>query len=380
MAPGCVPRRGCGGHRDRDPRAKWCDPRTARSSGPCGGCYGGRAVAGHAECVSGPRTVLPGSSESFGRVGSRLAGPGLGVGRQEAGTVITEGYLARHYHGRRGGRDPALLDVAQDYALRILADSGIFDLGLVFKGGTAMRKYRAGQSGRFSTDLDFSAVDADLGSLIFAMLSGASIHDVRFEVEEITPGSRGLLRAVTPLGSPVIPAKIEVSTRPVWLPAGVLQPVHMAVHDAYEFTVASLPVMALEEAVAEKLAAFRRRKLGRDLFDLAWLAKQPFDETSVRELTYLKVFHDVVDDALGRGPFEPAIEILGDVDVRAMGSEDMGLLVGRVEPDVWLLALRSRFRFLCDAADPERRWARCSVGDRYAAGAAVERLSARSAS
>jgi hypothetical protein len=36
--------------------------------------------------------------------------------------MITEGYLALHYQGRRGGRDVALLDVAQDYALKLLFD------------------------------------------------------------------------------------------------------------------------------------------------------------------------------------------------------------------------------------------------------------------
>lgn len=69
---------------------------------------------------------------------------------------ITEGHLARHYQGLRGGRDAALLDIAQDHALRILHDRGLFDLGLVFKGGTALRKFRAGNAGRFSTDLDFA--------------------------------------------------------------------------------------------------------------------------------------------------------------------------------------------------------------------------------
>jgi hypothetical protein len=34
--------------------------------------------------------------------------------------MITQGYLARHFQGRSGMRDPALLDVAQDYALKYL--------------------------------------------------------------------------------------------------------------------------------------------------------------------------------------------------------------------------------------------------------------------
>jgi uncharacterized protein len=53
-------------------------------------------------------------------------------------TRITEGHLARHYQGLRGGRDAALLDIAQDHALHVLHNSGLFDRGLVFKGGTAL--------------------------------------------------------------------------------------------------------------------------------------------------------------------------------------------------------------------------------------------------
>ena len=68
---------------------------------------------------------------------------------------ITEGHLARHYQGRRGGRGPALLDIAQDHALALLHAAGLFQRGLVFKGGTSLRKFRAGAAGRFSTDLDF---------------------------------------------------------------------------------------------------------------------------------------------------------------------------------------------------------------------------------
>ena len=78
--------------------------------------------------------------------------------------MITAGYLARHFQGRRGMADPALLDVAQDYALKVLHDQGIFELGVVLKGGTSLRKLRAGNAGRFSTDLDFAIPDVDGGS------------------------------------------------------------------------------------------------------------------------------------------------------------------------------------------------------------------------
>jgi hypothetical protein len=38
--------------------------------------------------------------------------------------MITQGYLSRHFQGRRGMADAALLDVAQDYALKNYANRG----------------------------------------------------------------------------------------------------------------------------------------------------------------------------------------------------------------------------------------------------------------
>lgn len=80
--------------------------------------------------------------------------------------MITQGYLARHFQGKSGMADAALLDVAQDYALKFLHDQGLFDLGAVLKGGTALRKLRAGNAGRFSTDLDFTTPDIETGEIL----------------------------------------------------------------------------------------------------------------------------------------------------------------------------------------------------------------------
>ena len=86
--------------------------------------------------------------------------------------MITEGHLTRHHMGRSGMAGPALLDVAQDYALHHLHQEGIFDLGVILKGGTSLRKLRSGNSGRFSTDLDFAVPDADTAELVLDSLDG----------------------------------------------------------------------------------------------------------------------------------------------------------------------------------------------------------------
>ena len=92
--------------------------------------------------------------------------------------MITAGYLALHTGPSRGARDVALLDVCQDYVLDFLNNQGVFDLGVVLKGGTSLRKFRAGSAGRFSTDLDFSAPDVATAEFVIDTLDGAEHHGV----------------------------------------------------------------------------------------------------------------------------------------------------------------------------------------------------------
>ena len=277
--------------------------------------------------------------------------------------MITEGYLARHYQGRRGGRDPALLDVAQDYALKIVHNAGLFDLGLTFKGGTALRKYRVGAAGRFSTDLDFAGEESGLGELLFETLDGTVLHEVRFSVGVVTPGRRAKLQVETPIGNPRIDARIEVSPRAPWLTPERVQPVPFPVHRGYEFVPVSLPIMVLEEILAEKLAAFRRRALLRDLYDLALYHQGAFDTDLVRRLTYLKVYTDVVEDGLGGKPFDPSSDLLAPKRESDFPPEDLGVLTGEVNVSLWLDRVHTRFRFLLEPTEEESRWGQCDPRD-----------------
>jgi Nucleotidyl transferase AbiEii toxin, Type IV TA system len=68
--------------------------------------------------------------------------------------------------------------------LKVLHDQGIFELGVVLKGGTSLRKLRAGNAGRFSTDLDFAIPDVDIAGLLLDTLDGAELFDVRFSLAE----------------------------------------------------------------------------------------------------------------------------------------------------------------------------------------------------
>jgi predicted nucleotidyltransferase component of viral defense system len=286
--------------------------------------------------------------------------------------MITEGFLVRHAGVERGRRDLALLDVAQDYALRYLYEGGVFDLGVVLKGGTSLRKFRAGDDGRFSTDLDFTVADAAVGEIVFDLLDGADFHDVHLSVVD-RKGLHGRLRADTPLGRPQIPGKLEMSVRPLWMPPERREPISLAVHRAYEFELPPMPVPVLEEALAEKLAAWRRRRKMRDLYDLYWFAGRPFDEALVRRLTVLKVWHDVVDDGLGNRPFDPA-ELIVEVDLASIPTEEIGLLTRPFDPARWFATVGDRYGFVADLDDTENAIARCSPGDRYLVSQAVGAL------
>lgn len=286
--------------------------------------------------------------------------------------MITEGYLARHYQGRKGGRAPALLDIAQDYALKIIADSGLFTMGLTFKGGTALRKYRVGSSGRFSTDLDFAAEEEGIGDLLFEVLDGNELYDVRFSIEIDAPGRRGRLNIDSPLGSPEIDAKIEATTRAPWLSPHWADPISIPVHNAYEFQPVKAPIVALEESLAEKLAAFRRRALVRDLYDLALFHSGQFNENLVRDLTYLKVFVDVTEDGLGIGPFRPIEDILRPRKATEFLPEDIGILTGEVNISLWLEKVHSRFEFLVNQTNDQKRWSQCNPKDAYDVRSAIE--------
>lgn len=275
--------------------------------------------------------------------------------------MITEGYLARHSLGKSGMKGPALLDVVQDYVLYHLHENNIFEQGVVLKGGTSLRKFRAGNSGRFSTDLDFSVPDPATAEAVLDTINGAEIHDVVVRVAD-RDATRGRLEIDTPLGPPAVGARIEITDRPLWLPCESVAPIDLPVHGGYEFSLPQYPVPAFEEAVAEKLAAWRRRRKMRDLYDLHWLGGHAFDDALVRLLTVLKVWYDVVHDRLGDSAFNPG-EVIGEFDPHQLPAEEIGLLTQPVEPERWARTLVRRFQFFREMTPAEVQVARCDPRD-----------------
>lgn len=276
--------------------------------------------------------------------------------------MIPEGYFVRHFNGRAQSRNAALLDVGQDHALHLLQREGLFDAGLVFKGGTALRKCRAGGQGRFSTDIDLAVADVALAKRVFEALHTAQVDDFRFEIIVNVEDRRGQLHMTSPLGTAQPPGRIDIAYSLPWLEPERLPLVELGIHSRYTFRLDPLPVIRVEELLAEKLARYSRDSLARDLYDLFWFCDKRFDEALVRRLTVLKCWHDHLFDGLGGRPFDPALLLRArpQADFRM---EAIGSLMRPVDIVGWERSVRRRYGFMANLDDRERTVARLQLGD-----------------
>ena len=287
--------------------------------------------------------------------------------------MITEGYLTRHYQGRRGGRGPAIIDIAQDHALHLLAREGLFDLGIALKGGTAIRKCLAGNAGRFSTDLDFAGVTDDSAELLLDALDGATVGQFTFGTEPIDGTRRARLLITSSFGETEVPARLDLGRRELWLPTRSAAILPLPIHHRYDFELPAIPISAAEEMIADKLARFRRDSLARDLYDLGWFASRPFDEALVRRTLILKVWVDVVDENLGERPFDPE-DVLRERDQAEFDPEAIGYLTTPVDFPGWIERVRRRFAFLRELDELEQQIARCSRGEEWLVRREIQKL------
>jgi predicted nucleotidyltransferase component of viral defense system len=156
-------------------------------------------------------------------------------------------------------------------------------------------------------------------------------------------------------------AKIELSHHPLVLPPELLPPVVLPIHRQYDFTLPELPIVRTEEAIAEKLARFRRVSLARDLYDLQWFVTQgSLDTNLVRQLWVLKVYRDVIHDRRGDKPLT-AEQVLRERTVEEFAREDIGYLTKPVAVAEWIDTIRRRYQFLRDMTEDEQRWAQCNA-------------------
>lgn len=289
--------------------------------------------------------------------------------------TLTPAIVRRHIGNRGNSWDIGMLDIAQDHILCILHEAGCFDRGLVFKGGTALRKCRSGPPGRFSTDLDFSAASVDVISSVFDLIHGRECHGFKFEIEDPNLVSgRAELRVYPPFlesgkssNAPLrTSSKLEISPRSIWLQAESLKFVESASHIALDHAIPTTPILCITEAVAEKLARYARQPIVRDLYDLWWYGRNiPLDESAIRSTWIKKVYLDlVVEEKWKNRKFDPQL-VLSDTVLKRLRMEQIGMYHDDSKVPVWHQEFRSRYAFLPNLSDEDQFWAECSSRDRY---------------
>lgn len=286
---------------------------------------------------------------------------------------LTRALVANHGRGRNEAFGPALLDVAQDHLLYLLDAAGCFDGDrLIFKGGTSLRKCRIGGNGRFSTDIDFAAPDDDVVLEVCGLVDGAVIGGFHYRLNKASDDARHWDMTIEHDQFGPVPARssVEFARRPLVRPVERLEFVRLQVHQAYGFDLPALPVIAEVEACAEKLARYRRVPYARDLYDLNWFAGRHLDEPLIRRLWILKVWGDVIDDGRGERPVSPD-DVLAPRKVGDFKPVPIGSLTQPVAIEEWEQRVRTRFAFLADLAEDERRWAACDHRHRDEIDAAI---------
>ena len=228
---------------------------------------------------------------------------------RDSNPAVDRNDLLRSYPAARTSKrvfEAAALDVAFDVILSEMHRQGLFELcGMVFKGGTALRKFHFGHKSRFSFDLDFDAEEG-AADIVAEQLDGYSSYGFAFEFSERR--THHLLKVVSPLfAGGFYEVKIDFSNRGCWLPPDERKPLSSPVLAGQVWDDAAVvPTMRVEENVAEKLSRWQGRQLVRDLYDIAEIAPNVNDLSLVAKMYVLKSHKNYLATLPSRRPARAA--------------------------------------------------------------------------
>ena len=188
-------------------------------------------------------------------------------------------------------------DAAFDLYLAFLSEHDIWEkAGLVFKGGTAVRKFHCSPDSyhRISYDLDFSLTRGSSDDELVELMSSKSQAPPFGCHLTLSKHNRLALTA------PFLPIPLSVAcdlrrASPILTPA-MLPMQHRPMHDYYDMDMSrEVPVMTVDETVAEKLTRWHLKPMVRDLYDLTRLRPLISDTSVVTSLYVIKAhqsFHN----------------------------------------------------------------------------------------
>jgi len=262
--------------------------------------------------------------------------------------------------------DIAEREIILTYVLRIMSDQGLLQ-HLAFKGGTAIRKLHFGSRGRFSLDLDFTAVsNIDPETLILDLVG--ALHDQTYYGLTFSIPSSDYYATLTSSGAEILYQHdwvtdgrfgIQVSFRaePI-LPIREVTLLPERYFDWLGIDLPEIPSLDLHEIIGEKVRAAAQRNRVRDLFDLYQFATRQFDRPAVRKIAVIKCWET-------NFAFDPEI-FLASLRDGNFDWLDLRRLVQRgwdIPPEEIIDKVQTGFGFLSDltseeavlAGDPYRR-------------------------
>ena len=252
-------------------------------------------------------------------------------------------------------------DVVLTYALHALEEAGVMK-AFAFKGGTCLRKMFIGSQGRFSTDLDFTALEEhDHEDVILAMMGAfeKEFHGIKFHIPDNSYYETldGLSWGVNPTYSHEwnraddSEIRLQISRRETPALAPKRRPqCEQSYFRLLPFAPAEITCLALSEILAEKIRACYQRNKARDIYDLGIYATRPLDQPQLRRLVVLKLWQ-------ANDKFDPARLMRKFEEGREFDWEDLRDLVRRTEEidrEKICTACAGAFRFLADLSAEEQ--------------------------
>lgn len=194
--------------------------------------------------------------------------------------------------------DVAEREIVLTYVLCILHDEGLLD-HLGFKGGTAIRKLHLGSSGRFSLDLDFTALGDITPEALVLDLAEALHHRTHHGIRFAVPSPNYYVAEDgTACGAEVSYEHewtasagfgVQISFRaPPLLPVALTPLKAERYFQWMHINPPNVPALDIHEVIGEKIRAAAQRTRVRDLYDLYLFAHQPFDRDLVRRIAVIK--------------------------------------------------------------------------------------------
>ncbi len=269
----------------------------------------------------------------------------------------------RRYSTQSGLRDMMIAEkeIVLTFLLQLLSERSILDR-LAFKGGTCLRKMFIGSQGRFSTDLDFTALEEhDHEDVILAMMGAfeEEFHGIRFRIPDNSYYETldGLSWGVNPTyshewnraGDSEIRVQISRRETPTLAPERRPQ-CEQSYFRLLPFAPSEIICLALPEILAEKIRACYQRNKARDIYDLGIYAIRPLNQPLIRRLVVLKLWQ-------AGDTFEPALFMRKFEEGKEFDWEDLRDLVRRTEEidrERICAACAGGFRFLADLNSDER--------------------------